>query len=208
MDHQITEIRKLSKSKVLVTVDDEDTIPLYAGELKKYRIRENGTISPEAYDGIRADLGKRALTRCLHLLKERDYLQAEIENKLRRSGYPDDIIEAVTQRLRREHFLDDARYIGSYLDFHGGEKSRRAVAEFLRSKGADPSAVDKACEKYYGERPGTETALAAALLKKKLRAGDDLSDWNTAQKYKAYLYRKGFSTDTIERAFRECESAV
>ena len=113
LEHQITEIRKLTRSKALGTVDDCDTLPLYAGELKKYQIRENGMISPDVYEGIRAGLYRRALTRCLHLLKERDYLQAEIRMKLQRGGYPGDIIEAVTDCLKRENFLDDSRYIGN-----------------------------------------------------------------------------------------------
>ena len=208
LEHQITEIRKLTRSKALVTVDDCDTLPLYAGELKKYQIRENGMISPDVYEGIRAGLYRRALTRCLHLLKERDYLQAEIRMKLQRGGYPGDIIDAVTDCLKRENFLDDSRYIGNYLQFHGNEKSRRAVAEFLNRKGADPKAVDRACESYYGENPDTQTELAKKLLRKKLRAGDDLKDFQTRQKAKGFLYRKGFPAETAEEALRALTSEL
>lgn len=190
-----------------MTVDDEDTLPLYIGEIKKYKIHENGTVSPDVYDGIRADLAKRALTRCLHLLKERDYLEGEILSKLRRSGYPDDITEAVIARLRRERFLDDARYIGNYLAFHGEEKSRKAVAQFLIRKGASPETVEEACELYYANKPDAEVELALSMLEKKRKASDDLNDWQTAQKYKAFLFRKGFAMDVIEKAFRKaaCE---
>ncbi|MCH3986937.1 MAG: RecX family transcriptional regulator [Lachnospiraceae bacterium] len=200
MEHQVTEIRKLTKSKVLVTVDDSDTIPLYTGELRKYAIRENGMISPDVYEGIRAGLYKRALTRCLHLLKERDYLQGEVQMKLRRSGYPDDIIEAVEDTLRRERFLDDSRYIGNYLQFHGNEKSRRAVMDFLKRKGADPKAVEEACSAFYEDSPDSQTELAQRLLQKKLRSGETLEDWQTLQKARGFLFRKGFSADTIEKA--------
>lgn len=202
MEHQITEIRKLTKSRVLVTVDDTDTFSLYTGELKKYQIHENGMISPDVYEGIREGLYRRALTRCLHLLKERDYLQGEIRKKLQHGGYPEDIIEAVTDCLKRERFLDDERYIGNYLQFHGGEKSRRAVTEFLKRKGADPKAVGEACESYYEDNPGSQADLAERLLRKKLHAGDDLNDWQTLQKARGFLYRKGFSAETAEKALR------
>lgn len=200
MEHQITEIRKLTKSKVLVVIDDEDSLPLYFSELRRYKLRQGEMVSPDVLMKIRGELAKRALARSYHLLQNRDYLEGQLYRKLHEGGYPDDIIEAAFEKLRDEKFLDDERYIGNYLAFHGGEKNRKSVTQNLLRRGAPRAMVEAACEAYYDENPDTEKRLAAEALKKKIKLDTDLSDWKTEQKLKGFLYRKGFSSSAIEAA--------
>ena len=67
------EILRVTDRKRKIVLEDESSFVLYAGELRKYHIREGEEIPEEVLEEIHDDvLVKRAKLRCMNLLKTSD----------------------------------------------------------------------------------------------------------------------------------------
>ena len=85
----VTSIVPEGRTKYAVAIDGECMFTLYKGELSRYRIREGGELSEEAYAEIMQTLlPKRAKLRCMNLLKSRSYTRRQLMDKLRAGKYP------------------------------------------------------------------------------------------------------------------------
>ena len=77
----VTAIREITKSRVLVSVDETFAFVLYKGELRSYGLKEGQEITEEAYRDIMENLlPRRAKLRAMNLLKNRDGLMLGICN--------------------------------------------------------------------------------------------------------------------------------
>ena len=118
--------------------------------------------------------------------------------KLQSDGYPDDVTRDVMTFLSEYHFVDDSAYTENYIHVNKGRKSPRQIAYELQQKGVDKSRISQMME----ENPIDEEETVRALLKKKT-GGQIPQDWKEKQKLAAFLGRKGFSFDVIQKALRE-----
>ena len=67
------EILRVTDRKRKIVLEDDRSFVLYAGELRKYHIREGEEIPEEVLEEIHDDvLVKRAKLRCMNLLKTSD----------------------------------------------------------------------------------------------------------------------------------------
>lgn len=205
MDYIVTSIVDIqysySNKKKLVYINYEPAFALYNKELKTYNIKENEAISEQNYNDIVQMLSKRATVRAMNLLKTKDYTQKELANKLELSYYPKKSINAALTYVENYGYINDKRYVENYIAFKASKKSRKQIEQFLKEKDIDSDIIENALEAYYGDSSECEENLILSTLKKKYgNIPMEELDYKQKQKMMAYMYRKGFSMDTIRKA--------
>ncbi len=205
MDYIVTSIADIkhsySNKKKLVYINYEPAFALYNKELKTYNVKENEAISEQNYSDIVQMLSKRATVRAMNLLKTKDYTQKELINKLELSYYPKKSIDDALTYVERYGYINDKRYVENYIAFKASKKSRKQIEQLLKEKGIDSDIIESALEAYYGDSSECEESLILSMLKKKYgNIPMEELDYKQKQKMMAYMYRKGFSMDTIRKA--------
>lgn len=194
------------KNRVAVYLNDEFAFVLYRGELSKYRLKENMELDEELYNRILDEtLYKRARLRGMNLLQKMDRTEADLRNKLSEGGYPLIVIDDAIEYLKSFHYIDDARYASEFIRFKINSLSRKDIINKLRSKGVNDTVIKEQLSEYEdnsGDNGSKEEEVARKLMLKKC---SNLSNLDNAQRMKlfSYLYRKGFSMDTIEKAYKD-----
>lgn len=195
----VTAVTPVDKRKCKVFLGEDFAFVLYKSEAARFHIEEGSDLSEELYERIKEEiLLKRARDRALFLLQSQGRTQAEMIQKLQNDGYPDDVTREVMSFLSEYHFVDDDAYTENYIHVNKSRKSPRQIAYELQQKGVDKSKISQMME----EDPIDEAETVRALLKKKT-GGQIPEDWKERQKLAAFLGRKGFSFEVIQRILRE-----
>ena len=131
-----------------------------------------------------------------------DRTEADVRNKLRDGGYPEEAVDDAIEYLRSFKYIDDMRYAGEYIRCKSTSMSRKQIISKLSQKGVDKSVIEEAFAGYDEEagpdNEGTELGLIRKLIMKRCPGGVADLDYNGKQKLYAYLYSKGFSVSDIE----------
>ena len=191
----IKEILPYGKSKYKIICEFHSPFVLYKGELFRYGIKEGSELSAENYDEICKILLKRGKLRAMHLLEKMDYTEYQILQKLKKSGYPQEIVEEILLFLKERHYLDDDRYIEHYLECYGQRLSRRQLQQKLRQKGLDTEKIEFALENMEG---ADESCLIRELMQKRHYNATE-ADEKARQKMMRYLLGRGFSYEEIRK---------
>ncbi len=201
----VTEIVALDKKRSKVYIDREFAFVLYKGELSRYKIKEDEPIDEKAYKEIKGEvLPKRVKLRAMNLLTKRDYTEKQLRDKLVAGDYTEDLIEIAISYVKSFGYIDDDRYIQSYLDIYEGRKPYGKMKEELLRKGIDTSRLQRAIElrQENNEDSGAdEEEMARALLEKKHYNAEE-ADLKTKQKMYGFLARRGFSLDVINHVLK------
>lgn len=197
----VTEILAVTKSRYKVVLEGNIQFVLYKGELNRYHIRQGEEVSDEAYQSIFHEiLPKRAKLRCMNLLKSRDYTKKQLEDKLKQGGYPLDIVSEALSYVESYGYIDDERYARNFIEYNISSKSRTRIGNDLIKKGISKELISKAFDELedIGVEIDEEDMIHKLLLKKNYNVQTATSD--ERRKMFAFLYRKGFHSDTICRA--------
>ena len=197
----ITKITEISKSRVQIITDEEFAFVLYKGELRNYKITEGKDIDKSIYDEIFVNvLPKRAKLRGMSLLKSRPYTEKQMYDKLKQGGYPDTVADIAVEYFKSFGYIDDLRYARDYIDYHSEGRSRKRLEQDLLQRGIGKSDIKEAFDNWHNEGGVIdELALIRELLIKKSYSGET-SDIKEKQRMMAFLFRKGFSADNIQKA--------
>ena len=104
----VTEIRPLNKKKSRILFDDGEDLVLYNGEIRASRIKEQEELPDEVYEKLAGEvLTKRAKHRAMYLLLGQMRTKKELEDKLRKDGYPERAIEEAVSYVESFHYIDD-----------------------------------------------------------------------------------------------------
>lgn len=189
----VVEIVPVDKRRSKVILDEDFTLVLYRGELRKFGIEEGKPISEETYEEIlREVLFKRARERVLFLLKSSDKTEQELRRKLKDGGYPKEAADYAIEFLKKHHFIDDENYGRRYVEFNSERKSQRQIQYELQKKGLDKEVIQEILR----EQPVDEEVQILAYLKKKCIKAEEM-DFKERGKVMAALGRRGFSYDAI-----------
>lgn len=202
----VTDISEYSKSKYKVFLNDAFAFVLYKGDLRNYGIEVGKELSDNDIDKITEEvLIKRARLRALHLLEKRDYTEKAMRDKLKEGLYPRNVIDEAVEYVKSYHYIDDERYAASYINSHITTMNRRQLTDKLRLKGIDEGIINNCLDDYLEENGDVFDEQLLRQMKKLLN-GIDLSslEYTEKQKLFAKLYRKGYSIEKIEKAFRKC----
>ncbi|MCR5178947.1 MAG: recombination regulator RecX [Lachnospiraceae bacterium] len=201
----VREIRSTRNKRSEVTVDGALRFVLYDAELRKYGISEGEELDDAVIDEIMNDLlPLRAKKRAMNLLKERDYTEAKLREKLIEGGYPEEVTVVALEYVKSYGYVDDERYAESYVRYRMESEPRRKLEIKLIEKGVDRDIVSSVIERCYEEtgddEEDPETAQIRKLMSKK-NFDPKTADYEDKQKFMAMAVRRGYSYDAITRVF-------
>ena len=189
---EILTIEPSAKSgKTRVVFGNGTTLFLYKSEVKKYDLKQ-GKIEDSVYDSLIEDtIRPRCRTRALHLISKMDRTEADVRQKLREGGYPEDIIDDTMAFMEEYHYVDDLEYAKAYFRTYGESKSLKVIAAKLMEKGLSKEIIREAGAEAY---TGSEEELIRRLLEKR-HYDPETADRKERAKTARYLMGKGFSYD-------------
>lgn len=197
----VTQITGITKGRYRIYIEEKPSFVLYRGELKRLGIREGEPISEKSLQEIMEEiLPGRARRRAMNLLQSRDYTEAGLREKLRSGDYPENCIEEALVYVKSYGYVDDRRYAGDFISYNMERKSRTRMEQDLMKKGIGKDTICSVFEEL--EEQGTsqdEDAMIRSLLEKK-KYDPKTAAKQEKQRMYAFLYRRGFHGEAINRA--------
>lgn len=196
----VTQLAEMGKGRYKVYIEERPAFALYRGELNRLGIREGEEITQECLREIREEiLPLRAKKRAMNLLQKREYTAASLREKLRDGEYPEECIEEAIAYVESYGYVDDLRYARDFIVYNMERKSRMRIEQDLMRKGICKDTIRAVFEELEedGMRQDEVSMIRSLLEKKKYDA--KTADGQEKQRMYAFLYRKGFHADAINR---------
>lgn len=194
----------VSSSKIKVFIDYEYAFPIIDQDREEYGLMEDSELSEEVYLKLLWEMVfPRAKQKALSLLKFHDRTEAELVQRLREEGYPEQIILKTIEYVCEYGYLNDIRYATNYINTRKANKSKLILTAELTSRGISKDIIHQIISAEYddlGEDPELP-AIRKAIHKK--TSDPSLLSWEEKQKLMAHLYRKGFSAEKIRKVIDE-----
>lgn len=130
----------------------------------------------------------------IYLLSARDYTTKEIENKLKKAEYSDEVIEEVIQYGLEKHYLDDMRYAEDYIRLKKSTKSIRQLKYQLSRKGIPDFILNQI------EQSDDKEELQNKIYK--YREKKTGTEYEKDAKTYQYFVRKGYNSSIIKELLR------
>lgn len=153
-----------------------------------------------------ADPYSVARTIVLNQLTASARTRSELRQKLKSRNVPDDVAEAVLDRMEEVNLVDDEAFASEWVrSRHSGRGlSRRALTAELRRKGVDDELARRAADEL---EPDTERATAAHLVARRLRSTRGLGRDARLRRLAGMLARKGYPAGIAMDVVREALAA-
>ncbi len=197
----VERVEPVNAKKKKLVMEDGRVFALYNSELYRYKISEGCDLPDSVYAEILDTvLRKRARERMMHLLKDRDYTESQLQRKLRQGFYPEEAIEEALRFGREHHYIDDVRYARLYAEQKAGSMSRRQLAAKLSEKGIRKEIIDR----IVSELEDSEEDALEKMIRRKNIDFPALSS-QERQKICVYFMRKGFTYENILKKISEIE---
>ena len=197
----VTQLTGLGKGRYKVYIEDRPAFVLYRGELNRLGIREGEEITEENLREIQEEiLPLRAKKRAMNLLQKREYTTAALREKLRDGEYPEACIEEAVAYVESYGYVDDLRYASDFIVYNLDRKSRTRIDQDLMRKGIQKDTVRAVFEELEEEGTRQDEASMIRILLDKKKYDAQNADVQEKQRMYAFLYRKGFHADAINRA--------
>ena len=144
----------------------------------------------------------------MRILNYRFNSEAELRRKLQRKKFENEEIDETIERLRKEKWLDDARFAAALVrtrqqKHHGSRK----IARELAAAGVDREAATKAIKDNVSEEKEREDLVALFEKRKRLlirRHGEEyLSTDEARRKLAAYLFNQGYDAALVQSVLKE-----
>jgi regulatory protein len=128
--------------------------------------------------------------------------RTQLADKLRQRNCPDDVAQAVLDRMTEVGLVDDEAFAGMVVRSQqvGRGLARRALARELRTRGVDDETAQASLETI---TPEAERERAAQLVAKKLKAMHGLDPVVQTRRLAGMLARKGYPGDLAMSVIRE-----
>lgn len=150
---------------------------------------------------------QKALERLQRECSRREICEREALDKMRKWGVSSEISSKILSRLKKDRFIDDARFARSFaLDrYRFSLYGRRKIAFLLRSKNIPSQIVEKALEEidsveYYRL---LKESISRKIDGKLHRESSDDIDYQLIQKIMRQYVSRGYEPELIRRAIRE-----
>ena len=197
----VTQLTALGKGRYKVYIEDRPAFVLYRGELNRLGIREGEEITEENLREIREEiLPLRAKKRAMNLLQKREYTAAALREKLRDGEYPEACVEEAVAYVESYGYVDDRRYARDYIVYNMNRKSRVRIEQDLMRRGIHKDTVRSLFEELEEEGAKQDEAAMIRRLLEKKKYDAETADGREKQRMYAFLYRKGFHSEAINRA--------
>ncbi len=153
--------------------------------------------SEECLEEIRDEVINKAFNKALSLVSSRECSAYIIRDKLKRKFFPDYAIDDVIKMMYEYNYLNDERFVESYVRSYMLTKSRNMIIRELEDRGINVSEYTEVIDGVYNDECIDEEDAIEKLLEKRFR-GQDLSDEKVRRRAVAYLQRHGFGYDKIK----------
>lgn len=151
-------------------------------------------LDTEAYAEWRRGAEYRpALDRAVKYLEGRERSKGEVIKCLLSCGYEQEAIDRVILTLEENHFLQDSRFAGLWVDARAQKLGRGRIRQELRMKGVDEDTVKRALDAFTEE---DELEMATLQAEKLMRRQED------ERKLINALVRKGYSFSIAKKALQ------
>jgi regulatory protein len=153
---------------------------------------------------LQEDGDVKATARALYFLGHRQRSEAEVRKKLQEKEFPDEVIERVLDKLRRNNLIGDAKFAEAWIENRSLHRPRgaRMLQQELRQKGIANEIITAALPDQKDELTNAVSALQKTLQSKQ-RAWQHLDDKERYQKTIQYLMRRGFNYSICKTAWDE-----
>ena len=133
-------------------------------------------------------------------IRDRDYTEKELRQKLTagKTEYTQEEMDIAIDYVKSFRYVDDGKYACKYIEAMRSRKSRRQIEQELYQKGVDKELIQEAFE-VTGEVPEEEQI---ARWMEKRHYNPESADLKEKQKMYAFLARKGFCPENIQRALK------
>ncbi len=196
----ITQIKVQSsdKNRVNLYLDGKFFCGLEMETAVKYGLKVGTIITEEKLSQIQEESEKLfAYTKSLKLISTRYKTQKEVERYLYDKGYLPSVVYYVVSKLNEYHYIDDERYVQSYIASHKSSCGKLKLKQQLMLKGVLESLIDDALKAEDFKQTDEILKLAEKYMKNKE---------NTKESYIKlfrYLIGKGFEYDEIKYVLKE-----
>ena len=115
----------------------------------------------------------RAKRRALYLLTDMDRTEKELYDRLKKTGYSEETVNAAMEYVKSFGYIDDVRYARKYIEIFRDRKSRRKMMYDMAAKGVDREVIEDAFLKYpeYDETDLIRRLASGVLRKRSFAAG-------------------------------------
>jgi regulatory protein len=190
MEHVITGLSVQKRNPQRVNVHLDGVFAFGLARTVAAWLSVGQTLSDEKIAQLQAEDGyEEAYQHALRSLTYRQRSQAEIRQNLKERETPEEVVDAVLERLVQLGLVDDTRFAQDWIENRGEfhPRSRRALAFELKQRGVDMQTIENSLETLDEER------LALQAARKHARKLDGL-DWQSfRQKMYSFLARRGFN---------------
>ncbi|HAE44707.1 MAG TPA: hypothetical protein DCG37_03795 [Lachnospiraceae bacterium] len=141
----------------------------------------------------------RAKKRALYILTECDRTEKQLYDKLRKSGYSEEVIAETMKYVRSFGYLNDRKYAVRYIQYYRERKSTTRLRYDLIQKGVPTDVIDFAFEEAgeWDERNQIREAAEKKLSKM------NTEDPKTYGKVASFLARRGYRGEDITAVLRD-----
>ncbi len=200
----VTDIIPVNTKKWKVLTDEQLVFVLYKGELSRYHLRKGEAIPDDLLEKILANLTLRAKKYAMNLLVKSDKTYDELDDKLKKAGYPDEIRQSAMDYVVSFGYIDDEKYARRYIETFRDRMGIKELCRKLQQKGISREILSLMKEEY--EDREDEKEVLAALIEKRLRAKPVRTD-KDIKNLAAYLMRRGFGGQAMWSTIKKyCEN--
>lgn len=196
------EKQKNNNKRYSIFIDNEFAFGIDEVDLLYYKLKENQPLDKQKYDYITNELLlKRAKDKALKYLGYKMRSKNQVVEKLKQDDFPDYVITKVINFLQKYNYINDDDFAKAFIKEKVNLKGYGVykISYDLKKLGVDPQIFEKYL---YNTDFINEEEKVKTLLTKKLK-GQSLQnlDYKEKQKIYAYLARRGFSYDSINKGF-------
>jgi regulatory protein len=186
-----------------VEIEGAGSFCLDAETIRALGLTEGAPVAPDLVVRVAEFAGRRQATAvALGLLRRRLRSRAELEAGLLRRGVHREVVLAVTAELRRQGWIDDARFAKAWVRDRLALRPRgmRRLRAELLAKGVSASVADEAIAALVPA--GSEDGLALEQARSWLRRMRGLEPEVARRRLVGRLARRGYAPETIVRTLR------
>ena len=198
-------VQQHQTTRVSVFLDGVFAFGVSQDLVRTWGLRVGRTLSIEEQAHIAAaERLLAAQATALQYLAARPRTAHEVQQKLHRSGVPDEVADEVMARLHTQGTLDDAAYTHAYLTSRLGSRGYgpQRLRRELHQRGISRTLVEEAVQQDLAAEDILAAARAQAVKRwSRLARETDLA--KRRQKLFAFLRRRGFPSTTVQQVITE-----
>ena len=130
--------------------------------------------------------------KAMSLLNHKDRTRWELQDRMERAGFSEEVIEDAVAYVESFHYIDDLRYAIRFTEIYSESRSVARIRQDLKKRHVPEEYIEQALEEI-----NYDDSAALAREVKKLCGGQQELSYEEKQKIAAKLYRKGFRTEDI-----------